>query len=249
MDCSPVYDCPVHITRRKLQPERMDDPGIDRESLGESLEALAKTNRRLGGTRAVLREFARWSRTWTPGETIRILDVGTGSADIPIAIVDWAREQSFDVEITAVDLHPSTIAFAQQRTADYPEIDVLKADARELTGRFAVDSFDYAHAGLFLHHLHDVDVMTVLRMMQRLARRGLIWNDLVRSPLTKIAIIPFSWFGPEVFRHDAVASMHAGFTKREALEIARRVGLENVRYRQMLFHRFILTSERSGSGA
>ena len=87
--------------------------------------------------------------------------------------------------------------------------------------------------------------MTVLRVMQRLSSRALIWNDLVRSWFTKLAVRPFAALGPEIFHHDAIASMNAGFTKGEAIDLARRVGLENVRYRSHLFHRFFLTSEKA----
>lgn len=239
------YTPPMYLTKRRLRPERMDDPDVDRDELGRALRFLARTNRVLGGTRSIVNLFRRWSADWRPGETIRVLDVGTGSADLPVDLVDWARGSGFDLRVTAVDLHPRTLEFARERVDGREGIDLVQANAVELTDRFDVDSFDYAHAGLFLHHLEDLDVMTVLRMMQRLSTRAVVWNDLVRSRLTKLAIRPFAMLGPPIFRHDALASFEAGFTRAEAIDLARRVGLENIRYRQILFHRFILTSEHA----
>ena len=43
-------------------------------------------------------------------------------------------------------------------------------------------------------------------------------------------------------RHDGAVSVAAGFTRREVLDIARRVGLSNIKYRRHLFGRFTLVS-------
>ena len=104
---------------------------------------------------------------------------------------------------------------------------------------------DYAHAGMFLHHLDDVQVLTALRIMDRLTTRGLIWNDLVRGPVEAIGVRLLALGEPATVRHDAIASVAAAFTRREALDLARRVGLSNVRYRRHLFGRFTLVSSKT----
>ena len=233
----------MYLSKRIVKPELMDDPDVDAAELGSALMALARTNRRLGGVRAVLREMNRWTNGWPPEQPLRVLDVATGSADIPVALASWASDRGLKIDITAIDLHRKTLDFARKRVETIPEVTVVQADALKLMDQFEPNSFDIVHAGLFLHHLHDLDVLTELRIMQRLASRGMIWNDLVRSGFTKVAIVPFSWLGPKIFRHDSIASMHAGFSRSEAMDFARRVGLENIRYRQILKHRFVLTSE------
>ena len=221
----------------------MDDPHIDPAELYCTLEYLAKTNRRLGGTRAVIKQFKRWSADWQPNETIRILDIATGAADIPIALATWAAKQRLSVAIIAIDLHPVMVQYASEQTAPFENIHIEQLDALNLLDRFEPEDFDYVHAGLFLHHLEDMEVMMVLRMMERLATRGVLWNDIIRSPLTKLAIRPFAWCSPRTFRHDALASMDAGFTKDEALDLATRVGLSDVHYHSHWLHRFFLVSE------
>jgi hypothetical protein len=201
-------------------------------------------NRRLGGTRAVLSQFARWSAGWSAQGEVRILDVGTGSADIPLAIVEWARARGLRVRVTGIDANPATLELARQHVADRPEIELYCADALGLVERFGPAAFDYAHAGMFLHHLDDVQVLTALRIMDRLTTRGLIWNDLVRGPVEAIGVRLLALGQPAMVRHDAVVSVAAGFTRREALDLARRVGLVNVRYRRHLFGRFTLVSSK-----
>ncbi|TVQ57680.1 MAG: hypothetical protein EA377_00720, partial [Phycisphaerales bacterium] len=104
--------------------------------------------------------------------------------------------------------------------------------------------FDVVHAGMFLHHLPDLEVMTVLRIMQRLAQHGMIWNDLARRTLARIgvrAMVALTPGLPRMARHDAVVSVEAGFTRREAIELAQRVGWEEIQYRDVRWHRFVLT--------
>ncbi len=95
---------------------------------------------------------------------------------------------------------------------------------------------------MFLHHLDDIEVLTVLRLMDRLTVRGLIWNDLVRGPVEKLTVRLLTATAPAVARHDAIVSVAAGFTKREVLGLAQRVGLHEPRYYKHLFGRFTLVS-------
>ncbi len=233
------------LTARRCTPELMDDPKVDRAELEESLRFIRTVNRRLGGAAAALKHLQRWSADWPSRQTIRILDIGTGSADIPLAISDWAATSQHPVHITAVDLHETTLAVARDQVGERGDIELVQADARTLTDLFEPRAFDYAHAGMFLHHLSDIEAMTVLRIMDRLTTRGLIWNDLVRGPIEKLAVRVLTIRAPAMVKHDAVVSVAAGFTRREVLDLAKRVGLETPTYHRHLFGRFTLVSEKA----
>jgi 2-polyprenyl-3-methyl-5-hydroxy-6-metoxy-1,4-benzoquinol methylase len=232
------------LTGRRLSPEHMDDPGISRDELSRYLYWLRLINRFGGGTAALIRELDRWSRDWPSDRTLRLLDVGTGAADIPLAVARWARSVDRPVRITAVDNHPTTLELARAAVADEPAIDLRQVDARELTDHFQPGAFDVAHAALFLHHLPDIEVMTVMRMMDRLTTIGVVISDLVRSPITAIGTRLVTAIADPKLRHDAIVSVQAGFTRGEAIDLARRVGLEQTRYRRELLYRFVLTSEK-----
>jgi hypothetical protein len=235
------------LTGRILTPEHMDDPAATRDEQVAALRFLRMINARLGGAQAAIAYLKRWSRTWPASRTIQILDVATGSADIPVAMARWARRAGFTVHITAVDRHPVTLDLARHFVRDQQAehvITLMQADALRLMDVFQPGSFDYAHAGLFLHHLHDVEVVTVLRIMDRLSTRGVIWNDLVRATLPRLLLWPLLVSAPAKLRHDAVVSVQAGFRKAEAFDLARRAGLNNLCYRRHLLHRFTLVSEK-----
>ena len=111
------------LTRRRRAPEIMDDPNVDRAQLARSLRFIRAVNRRLGGASAALGHLRRWSAEWPPESVIRVIDIGTGSADIPLAITRWARQSGRRVEITAVDNHPTTLALAREHVNEEPGID------------------------------------------------------------------------------------------------------------------------------
>lgn len=234
-------------TGRVLVGELMDAPDVDPAQLARALAYIRSVNRWLGGTRGLLSHLTRWTRGWNPAQPIRLLDVATGSADIPLAAVAWARARGLRIEITAIDNHDSTLAQAREQVGREGAIRLMKLDARAMLAEFGPDAFDFVHAGLFLHHLSDADALRTLAAMNTLASRGLVWNDLVRSPWAPIALEAILIGQPHIVRHDAHASVKAGFTRREALAFASAAGLARVRYSTILLHRFTLTSHKDGT--
>src|SRR5882724_4512402 len=94
------------LSARQHQPEMLDQPDADPRGLLKSLSYMRIMNRLLGYNRLIVHHLERFSVRWAPGQTIRIADVGTGSADIPLTILKWAQKKGFDIRIVAVDLHP-----------------------------------------------------------------------------------------------------------------------------------------------
>jgi len=229
----------------------MDDPAADRAELEASLRFIRKINVRLGGAQALVGKLARWSKSWPTDRPVTLLDIATGSADIPLACRRWAQRAGFDLRITAIDRHATTLDLAREHVGGAEGvggIELVEADALKLIDRFEPESFDYVHAGMFLHHLPEIEVMTVLRIMDRLARAGIVWNDLVRSRVGVAAIRVMTTGQPEMVRHDAKVSVEAGFTPSEVRELARRLDLDYAALRwSLLKHRFTLSGEKPGA--
>jgi 2-polyprenyl-3-methyl-5-hydroxy-6-metoxy-1,4-benzoquinol methylase len=244
---------PGQLTRRRFVPEFMDDPLIDPAELAASLRFIRLVNARLGGASAALGHVRRWTKEWPADRPLLVLDVGTGAADIPLALLRWGRSRGLCLRITAVDNHARTLECARAylmaqgvTVGDLEEptgsIELVQEDARALARRFPATRFDISHAGMFLHHLPDVEILTVLRIMERLSRIALIWNDLVRDPVSAVAIRLLTLGMPAAIRHDAVVSVEKGFKRREAIDLARRSGLREIEHRRHLFGRFTLTA-------
>ncbi len=226
---------------RVREAEWMDETGVGEAELRGSLRFIRKVNQYLGYTRSVIGHLERFSRGWKRGERIRIIDLATGSADIPRAILRWAAGKGFDVHIVAVDRHPVTARVAGEGERD-GRLTVVQGDVFDLP--FEDRSFDYALCAMFLHHLDEGQIVTVLRTMDRLARRGIIAADLLRHRRALAWIRLFTIFSSPMVRHDAVVSVRQALTKEEAMALRDRAGLQYATYHRHFGHRFVLAGER-----
>ena len=172
-----------------------------------------------------------------------LLDVGTGSADIPGAVAEWCHARGIAPNIVALDLSERNLRIARSRLGINQAVQLLRGDSRRLP--FADRSFDVVTASLFLHHFEDADVTHLLAEFARVARRALIVNDLIRHR------VPY-WFarltGPllatsYLTRYDGPASVLRGFTVAEMAEMAERAGLRKVRLRRRFPYRLSLVAQ------
>src|SRR5438034_2637301 len=114
------------LAHRRRQAEWMDAPDADPVELGRSLAFIRRINSILGYTRATLGHLRRFSRTWKRGERIDVIDLATGSADIPLALLKWAGAAGFDLHIVAVDRHHQTAQMAEEEAAGDPRLRVVQ---------------------------------------------------------------------------------------------------------------------------
>jgi SAM-dependent methyltransferase len=135
-----------------------------------------------------------------------LLDVGCGSADVPLWI---AAQMGRPVEVVGVDLKPLHLQAAQGPLRG------VVADVHALP--FADDRFDVVTASLFLHHFDGADVARVLRELHRVARRALVVNDLRRARVPYVfgrAAFPLLFRSP-VSVGDGLLSIRRAFTAAE----------------------------------
>jgi hypothetical protein len=232
---------------RVRQAEWMDRPDVDARDLRRSLRFIRLINSALRYTRATIAHLERFSRTWPRERTIRLIDFATGSADVPRAILRWADARKFPVEIVGIDLHPLTAQIAREggareRGARDSRLSIVRADAMNVP--FENESFDYALTAMFLHHLDDDQIVAVLREMDRVARRGIVAADLLRTRRAYAWISLFTLAANPIVRHDARVSVAQALTRDEVLLLRNRAGLGYANYFHHFAHRFVLTGEK-----
>ncbi len=231
--------------------ERMDEPDQDPAELARALADLRGVNRWLGGTAVVLRHLlpilSRVPRA--AGTPLTLLDVATGSADIPIAVVEHARKAGMPVAMVATDLHPRTVAAARLATTGYPEIRVEPADALSLP--YEEGAFDVVLLSTALHHFDDDgDLLRVLRELGRVARWGVIVNDLARSRPALLGarlLAATVWRRHPVTRHDGPLSVRRAFTAAELRDLAERAGLADSRVHTHVPFRVAVVVDRTAT--
>jgi len=213
------------IPERRNLPELLDLPhdSYVRDELEGLFEDLTFVNSHLGNDRAVLKHLAGMNSE-SADEGFTVLDVATGSADIPIAIAKWARQAGIRVGITAVDLDPVSIGLARKRCDSYPEITLAAADGFALP--FGNRRFDYVLCSKTAHHFTDEKVMRMIKEFSRVARRGFVIVDLRRSWIAYILIFLLTrlFSKNRLSRNDGPLSVLKSFTPGELAALASRSG-------------------------
>lgn len=227
------------IPRASDAEEWMDSPEQDVGDLDRTLADLRGVNRWLGGTRVVLTHMRRMLRRAGPG-SYSLLDVGTGSADIPLVLTRAFPQ----LEIVATDAHAQTLELARHHVGDLPRIRVEPADALALP--YPDKTFDFALCSTALHHFEPPDAVRVLGELARVARRGVIVNDLRRSPLNLLGaklLAVTVWRHNRLTRHDGPLSVRRSYTPTEMALLAQAAGLQRGRVYTHLPFRLALVVE------
>lgn len=230
--------------------ELIDSTEPSAEDFAASFGDVARVNRYLGGTRAVLRVLPELLQGAEAGRPLRVLDIATGSADIPRAITHAARRDTFGpglrFDITALDNHPKVLAFARTATPRdaYPEIRIVEGDAFALP--YADDAFDIALCSLAFHHFGDERCVSLLREMERVSTRGFIVNDLRRDALACGLIWAVTRLvgANRLTRHDAPLSVLRAYTLPEYRAMAQESGIPDISVRSAPIYRAVLVRKK-----
>jgi 2-polyprenyl-3-methyl-5-hydroxy-6-metoxy-1,4-benzoquinol methylase len=229
------------LRERVHDPELMDTRSYPEPVVRGTLDFLTLTNRFFGGNAAVLDPLKAWRPRWSG--PVSVLDVGTGGADVPLALAAWARREGVPLRVTAVDLTPGIARLAARRARRFPEIEVRRADLFDVAR--SGETFDYVTASLFLHHVPEKDLVAALQAMDRLARRGLVVSDLHRRAAGYWAVTVLSRLaGNFVVRHDGPLSVRRAFRPEELDELARRAGLSYLKAEVLPWFRLRLAGQK-----
>lgn len=229
---------------RKDELELMDLPCLDGGELYQALTNLERLNRFFGGTSLILHHLGRLIARHRPAGPISILDVGTGGADIPRAIVGWARKRGIEVEIVAVDRHVQVLRVATTMCRDFPQIYLKHEDALALP--YSPASFDFALSSLTLHHLSLEEAVALLKKLDELSRYAFIVSDLVRSRLAYWMVLVATRLltRNRLTRYDGPLSVLRAFTPEELEGLARAASLPDLKLYRYPFFRVAAICEK-----
>lgn len=223
-------------------PEWMDLPGRAPAVLEECLDELGRMNRLFGGHRLTLSALEEMAGDLPAGSGLDVIDIATGGGDFPRAIAAWAARRGLEARILATDLDPEILGMAAQRGTSGGAIKFAVADARRLP--YPDHSFDVAACSLTLHHLEPEDALPMLWEMRRVARRGVIVNDLVRSWFAYLATLLATRVASKnpYLRHDGPLSVRRAYTRGEMSALAARAGLGPVRFKGAFGYRVAMSA-------
>ena len=205
----------------------MDRETLSDEEMDRVLRELTAVNRGLGGVSSSL-------ATLTPiiaalPDPVVILDVGAGGADLPGALI--ARARGRDLRVVALDAsHVASRRAARRFERNRPEArpGFVTADAFHLP--LADGSVDIAHAAMMFHHFSEADIVRLLIELRRVAKVGVLVNDLHRHALAYhgITLLTRLFSRSRHVRNDAPLSVARGFTRAEIERAWRAAGMTPV---------------------
>jgi len=198
--------------RERFQEEKMDDPNCDKVLLDNTYRQFVLVNRLLSGWRRVYVKYLK--PKMSERETYTVLDIGAGGGDIPMALITWAQQDGFELNITAIDSDER--AFDYMKKQDLPvsitsrccsTFDLLERDER----------FDFVISNNVLHHLPESEMTPFLESSQHLAKRLVVHNDIVRDDFAYLAFTLISKlvFHNSFVSYDGSLSIRRSFKKSE----------------------------------
>ena len=224
------------MDRRDGSSEHLDGPLDDPSTLAGNLRDLRRLNRLSGGV-----ALSRWGvNRLLDGSTDvgTVIDVGTGGADIPVALLADAVWRGRTLDVTAVDSRSEVLAAARVARPSLERIRRLRlalVDPERLP--YQNETFDVGHASLVVHHLDEEPAVRFLAELGRVSRRGVVINDLHRGELGLFG----AWLAGRFLtrnrytRDDSLLSVRRAYTIAETEALLRRAGLEPVDRRTSAF--------------
>jgi 2-polyprenyl-3-methyl-5-hydroxy-6-metoxy-1,4-benzoquinol methylase len=209
--------------KRSFDPavlEMMDRPQPVSPELERDLERLRQLNRWFGSHHLVSTFMRRWI---LPGARMRVVDLATGSGDIPRLLVDHARTIGAQIEVDAVDRQAATLEIARRLSAGYLEISYHEANILEWD---CAQLYDIALCSLVLHHFSDNDAVKILRRCRELSREFVLVSDLRRGFLlwSGVYMLTAVIFREQMTRFDARLSAQRAFSFGEMCQLAIQAG-------------------------
>jgi 2-polyprenyl-3-methyl-5-hydroxy-6-metoxy-1,4-benzoquinol methylase len=222
--------------KRSFDPtvlEMMDRPQPLSAELERDLERIRQLNRWFGSYRLVLSFIRRWIK---PSAQMRVVDLATGSGDIPRLIVDYARQIGAQVEIHALDQQPATLEVARKLSTNYSEISYCEANILDW---YPAEPYHIVLCSLALHHFSDDDAVRLLRQCRELSPKFVLVSDLRRGFLLKsgVYLLTAVIFREPMTRYDARLSAARAFSFSEMQALAMRAGWKNFGHKRFRFAR------------
>ncbi len=213
----------------KNEPELLDETtGVSNEALNTTLRDIRRANIFGLGTWVVKHHLEKLLESWDGGRPLRVLDIATGSGDIPEELCRWAARCGIDMSLVLTDISREILEVARERIIEAgfdDEASYMVCDASNMP--FQDGEFDVVVCSLAFHHLDLMQAHAAMREMARLSRIGFIINDVYRAQgawymAWALAHLTTSNY---LTRHDGPASVLRAFTPLELQRISQNAGV------------------------
>jgi SAM-dependent methyltransferase len=225
------------VSRRGDHDELLDRPDLPRDLLAQNLAHLRLMNRWLGWSAGLWQEIRPLLAQ--DGRANVLLDVATGSGDVPRDLARRAGQAGFRLALIGSDISAAVLGDA--RMQEGPPIALVRHDAVALP--FRDNAVDVVTLCLAAHHLDPEALTATFSELWRVARRAVVVSDLERGRAAYLAarLMALALRHP-LTSHDGPVSVLRAYTAPELVAIARRAGLTHGHVRRRFPFRMILVA-------
>jgi SAM-dependent methyltransferase len=236
-----LWDALRGAGQRRELVELLDLPGNDPQSLHQNLAHLRLLNRWMGWSAAVDRDLV-WLMRRHGLRSATVLDIATGSADIPRELARRAARRRQRLAIIATDVSKQVLVCGRGAG-----LELVQHDGTSLPFRDA--SADYVLCNLAAHHFPPHALRDALAEMWRVARHAVLVSDLTRGRFNYVlARLMALVLRNPLTSHDGPVSVLRAYTPQELRTLGCEAGLRQMRVRTFFPARMGLIAEK-GQGA
>ncbi len=225
---------------RRLQPELMDDPALIHSAHKDALCKLERINRMSRAAYPLARAILRQTQD---KQSLRLLDVATGSGDVAMSVSRLVSRRGVDMELVLCDVSTTALNAARDRMARHGQMaELIRTDVVSEGIPLADRSVDVTMCSLFLHHLKEESVAGLLRELARVTRLLVVVSDLRRCRAgLLVAHAAGILSGSSVVRVDAPRSVQGAFTEQELASIVQKAVLSDAHIQRIFPFRMLAT--------
>lgn len=172
---------------------------------------MALVNRLFGGVRNVRLFVADQTRRLPPRQPLRVLDIGAGICDIPIAVARWALRRGIEIHFTCLEISRYAPSIARQKIRRAGLADKIEVVQEDAFAHRPPLPYDCAVGSMFFHHLAEPDILLLVSRLRTIVRRGLLINDLGRNWPDYLGAWLLTLPLSSGARHDALLSIRRSF--------------------------------------
>ncbi|GAK90573.1 SAM-dependent methyltransferases [Nonlabens ulvanivorans] len=210
--------------KRNSDPEWMDDPNLDEQTLQNAVDDINKINKWLGGfhftLQAIQKELKKINKS-----TITIVDAGCGDGEMLRYLsshIGDSRVQFLGLDFSANSINKGRLKSMEFKDIRFRESDILQINASDI-------ECDILISTLTMHHFSDSEIINFLKKFKEITTHSIIINDLHRS---RIAFILFQlvcliFIRNEISKHDGLISIASGFKRADFKRYARLIPFIN----------------------
>ncbi|GAK94086.1 SAM-dependent methyltransferases [Nonlabens ulvanivorans] len=210
--------------KRNSDPEWMDDPNLDEQTLQNAVDDINKINKWLGGfhftLQAIQKELKKINKS-----TITIVDAGCGDGEMLRYLsshIGDSRVQFLGLDFSSNSINKGRLKSTEFKDIRFRESDILQINASDI-------ECDILISTLTMHHFSDSEIVNFLKKFKEITTHSIIINDLHRS---RIAFILFQlvcliFIRNEISKHDGLISIASGFKRADFKRYAQLIPFIN----------------------